>query len=61
VDRKFKRVNGPRETFESICMDCLLTAGICRSQEELAAREHQHECGGVTDLLRFRQNVEQDA
>jgi hypothetical protein len=42
-------------------MDCLLTAGICRSEEELAAREHQHKCGGVADLLRFRQTVEQDA
>jgi hypothetical protein len=61
LESKFKRVKGVGESFESICMDCLLTAGICRSEEELAAREHQHKCGGVADLLRFRQTVEQDA
>jgi hypothetical protein len=61
VDSKFKRVNGPRETFESICTDCLLTVGICRSEEDLAARERQHKCEGVVDLLQFRRNVEQDA
>ena len=41
-------------------MECLLTAGICRSEEELAAREDQHECEGAANVLQVRQNVEQD-
>ncbi len=60
MESKFKHVKGPGETLESICMECLLTAGICRSEEELAAREDQHECEGAANVLQFRQNVEQD-
>jgi hypothetical protein len=41
---QFKRVNGRSEKVESICMRCLLAVGISSSDEELAAKERQHEC-----------------
>ena len=41
---QFKRVNGRGEKVESICMRCLLAIGISSSDEELTAKERQHEC-----------------
>jgi hypothetical protein len=41
---QFKRVNGGSEKVESICMRCLLAIGISASDEELTAKERQHEC-----------------
>lgn len=38
---QFKHVTGPKGTFESICMTCLL-AGVCPSKEELKTWERQH-------------------
>ncbi len=41
---KFRRVNGPDGTLESICMDCLLTVAIDRSAEDLDNKEREHMC-----------------
>jgi hypothetical protein len=46
---RFKHVKGPAKTFESICMNCLLTVGICSSEEELAEKESRHACGERVD------------
>ena len=35
---QFKHVKGPDGTFESICMNCLLAVGICRSEEALVRK-----------------------
>ncbi len=43
---QFKHVNGRNGKVESICMYCLLAAGICRSDEELLTRESMHRCNG---------------
>ena len=43
---QFKHVRGPGETFESICMFCLLAVGVCSSEEELTTRERQQQLQG---------------
>jgi hypothetical protein len=43
---QFKHVRGPKGTFESICMTCLLAVGICGSEAELAISEKAHDCKG---------------
>jgi hypothetical protein len=48
---QFKRVNGHNGKVESICMRCLLAIGISSSDEELAAKESQHECKGEDGKL----------
>ena len=45
---QFKHVNGRDGKVESICMKCLLAAGICSSDEELATKERQHHCNERT-------------
>lgn len=44
MNSRFKRVHGPRKTIESICMRCLLTAGISTCDLELAQHEAAHHC-----------------
>ena len=44
MEFQFKHVEGPGGTFESICMKCLLTAGITSSKAELASTEKKHHC-----------------
>ncbi len=59
TELQFKHVRGPRGTFESICLICLLSAGICRSEEELVTKENEHDCmgaNGQVNPLAFRNN-----
>jgi hypothetical protein len=44
MEFQFKHVEGPGGTFESICMQCLLTVGITSSKAELASTEKKHHC-----------------
>jgi hypothetical protein len=44
MEFQLKHVEGPSRTFESICMKCLLTAGITSSEAELASTEKKHHC-----------------
>jgi hypothetical protein len=44
MEFQFKHVEGPGGTLESICMKCLLTAGITSSEAELASAEKKHHC-----------------
>ena len=46
---RFKHVEGPNGTYESICMTCLLAVGVARSQTKLAAREIEHACKSAAD------------
>src|SRR5580700_1760760 len=46
---RFKHVEGPHGTYESICMTCLLAVGVARSQTKLAAREIEHACKSAVD------------
>ena len=46
---RFKHVEGPNGTYESICMTCLLAVGVARSQTKLAAREIEHACKSAVD------------
>lgn len=43
---QFKHMRGPKRTFESICMTCLLAVGIRDSEAELAIQEREHNCKG---------------
>ena len=52
---QFKHVHGRDGNVESICMNCLLAVGICRSDQELLARESMHRCKG-----RAREAVRRD-
>ncbi len=49
AESQFKHVKSPGGTFESICMTCLLTVGICRSEEDLVAEENEHACKGRSE------------
>jgi hypothetical protein len=49
---QFKHVNGRNGKVESICMKCLLAAGICSSDKELAAKESRHVCGREAEQLK---------
>ena len=44
MEFQFKHVEGPGGTVESICMKCLLMAGITSSEGELASMEKKHHC-----------------
>jgi hypothetical protein len=41
---QFKHVCGRNGRTETICMKCLLAVGIFSSDEELAAKEREHDC-----------------
>jgi hypothetical protein len=49
AESRFTHVKGPKRTFESICMACLLTVGICRSEQDLVAKENEHACKGRSE------------
>ncbi len=48
---QFKREISRSGMIESICMKCLLTVGICSSEEELALKERAHRCKSETGKL----------
>jgi hypothetical protein len=58
VTNQFKHVNGPVGTHESICMYCLLTVAISRSEKEIGLREMKHKCKtGIQLTVAARFNV----